>query len=35
MAVIEGFVQSIDDIHQMERAQLERVLTALQQRGGN
>jgi hypothetical protein len=33
MAVVEGFVQSIDDTNQMERGQLERVLTALHQRG--
>ncbi len=33
MGVVEGFVQSIDDTHQIERSQLERVLTALHQRG--
>jgi hypothetical protein len=33
MTVIEGFVQSIDDTNQIERVQLERVLTALRQRG--
>jgi len=33
MAVIEGFVQSIDDTNQIERGKLERVLTALRQRG--
>lgn len=32
MGVVEGFVQSIDDTNQMERGQLERVLTALHQR---
>jgi hypothetical protein len=33
MGIIEGFVQSIDDTNQIERGQLERVLTALHQRG--
>jgi hypothetical protein len=35
MAVIEGFVQSIDNTYKIERGQLERVLTALRQRGDN
>jgi hypothetical protein len=35
MAVVQGFVQSIDDTNKIERAQLERVLTALRQRGDN
>ncbi|MGB8981758.1 MAG: hypothetical protein WCC12_07780 [Anaerolineales bacterium] len=34
-AVVEGFVQSIDDTNQIERGQLERVLNALHQRGDN
>ncbi len=32
MAVVEGFIQSIDNKNKIERAQLERVLTSLQQR---
>jgi hypothetical protein len=35
MALIEGFIQSMDNSNKIERAQLERVLTALQQRGDN
>jgi hypothetical protein len=35
MGVVEGFIQSIDDTNKIERAQMERVLTALQQRGDN
>jgi hypothetical protein len=35
MALIEGFIKSMDDTNKIERAQLERVLTALQQRGDN
>jgi hypothetical protein len=35
MTIVEGFVQSIDDTNQIERAQLERVLTALHQRGNS
>ncbi len=33
MAIVEGFVQSIDNTHKAERAQLERVLNNLNQRG--
>jgi hypothetical protein len=35
MALIEGFIQSVDNTNKIERAQLERVLTALRQRGDN
>lgn len=35
MAVVQGFVQSIDNTNKIERAQLERVLTALRQRGNS
>lgn len=35
MAVVEGFIQSIDNTNEIARGQLERVLTALQQRGGS
>ncbi len=35
MGVVEGFVQSIDNTNKIERAQLERVLTALQRHGDN
>jgi hypothetical protein len=35
MVIIEGFIQSIDNTNKIERAQLERVLTALHQRGDN
>lgn len=31
--VVEGFIQSMDNTNKIERAQLERVLTALRQRG--
>ncbi len=33
MGVVEGFIQSIDNTNKIERVQLERVLTALHQRG--
>ncbi|HEX2993621.1 MAG TPA: hypothetical protein VHP14_02290 [Anaerolineales bacterium] len=33
-AIIEGFVQSIDNVNKAERAQLERVLNNLHQNGG-
>jgi len=35
IAVVEGFIQSIDNINEIERGQLERVLNALHQRGHN
>lgn len=35
MAVVEGFIQSIDDTNQIERGKLERVLTVLRQRGNS
>ncbi len=35
MAVIEGFIQSIDKANEIERGQLERVLAAIHQREGN
>jgi len=35
LVVVQGFVQSIDNTNRMERAQLERVLTALRQHGEN
>ena len=35
MATVEGFIQSIDNTNQIARGQLERVLTALRQRGGS
>ena len=33
LATVEGFIQSIDDAHQVARGELERVLHALHQRG--
>lgn len=33
MGVVEGFMQSMDNANKIERAQLERVLTVLRQRG--
>lgn len=33
MAIMEGFIQSIDNTYQVERGELERVLHALHQRG--
>ena len=35
VAIVAGFIQSIDNTNKAERDQLERVLTALQQRGDN
>ena len=35
MAVVGGFIQSIDNTNKIERGQLERVLTAFQQRGSD
>jgi len=35
MAIVEGFIQSIDNTNKTERGQLERVLTALHQRGND